>query len=177
MGFLADPLLHNRPPAEKPPPRPVLNDEPLFSSRRRPPHRSLSLPMETRSSPSMGELRTVAAERGLKYYRHLSKPELFSLLQRKEGGGGGAKAGAKVETDKPSGDSGKATATRASERLSRKTKRKAGDATQPVKKKKIRVVTNSQDPIMLTPLGPHTVPCAVWSQQGGVGRLRVVVTV
>jgi hypothetical protein len=43
--------------------------------------------METRSSPSMAELRVIAAERGLKYYMHLSKPELFDLLQRKEGGG------------------------------------------------------------------------------------------
>lgn len=43
--------------------------------------------METRSSPSMGQLRALAAERGLKYFRHLSKPELFALLNRKEGGG------------------------------------------------------------------------------------------
>lgn len=46
--------------------------------------------METRSSPSMRELRVIAHERGLKYYLHLSKPELFSLLQRKQGGGTGA---------------------------------------------------------------------------------------
>lgn len=45
--------------------------------------------METRSSPSMCELRAVAHERGLKYYLHLSKPELFALLQRKHGGGAG----------------------------------------------------------------------------------------
>lgn len=40
----------------------------------------------------MRELRVIAHERGLKYYLHLSKPELFSLLQRKQGGGTGASA-------------------------------------------------------------------------------------
>lgn len=38
----------------------------------------------------MRELRVIAHERGLKYYMHLSKPQLFSLLQRKQGGGTGA---------------------------------------------------------------------------------------
>uniref|UniRef100_K3WA07 Uncharacterized protein n=1 Tax=Globisporangium ultimum (strain ATCC 200006 / CBS 805.95 / DAOM BR144) TaxID=431595 RepID=K3WA07_GLOUD len=54
--------------------------------------------METRSSPSMRELRVIAHERGLKYYLHLSKPELFALLQSKQGGGAGVVIGTTATT-------------------------------------------------------------------------------
>lgn len=112
--------------------------------------------METRSSPSMGELRALAAERGLKYFRHLSKPELFALLNRKEGGGSAAaktmatgriaatvpheSASAHANVDKRSQNAGQADhdtatknqkactkATRSSERISKR-KRDASTA-------------------------------------------------
>lgn len=128
----------------------------------------------------MRELRAIAADRGLKYYLHLSKPELFSLLQRKEGGGGKAKPAAvsndqgKQSSARPSehpndvaadhGDrSAKAApsdpkATRSSERLSsKKIKRKADEERAAPAKKKAKVVANTLDPIMLAELGPHTV--------------------
>lgn len=140
--------------------------------------------METRSSPSMRELRAVAADRGLKYYLHLSKPELFSLLQRKEGGGGKTMAAVATTTaatasadqskqssarpgepakeaaaDRSSAVVADAKATRVSERLCcKKTKRKASDeGSSPENKKKAKVIANTLDPIMLTELGPHTV--------------------
>ncbi|GMF27958.1 unnamed protein product [Phytophthora fragariaefolia] len=112
----------------------------------------------------MRELRAVAHERGLKYYLHLSKPELFSLLQRKEGGGSSRAATALAEEVKDVKESSVRrveTATRASERLSsRKQKRKKRendkvDASRDAKKAK--VVINTLDPIMLTELGLHTV--------------------
>lgn len=119
--------------------------------------------METRSSPSMQELRVIAHERGLKYYMHLSKPELFSLLQRKEGGGSAAKLTptlgiAKEDTVKKCALTATATATRASERLSSYVKkRKAMDKAEvPRDIKKAKMVINTLDPIMLTELGPHT---------------------
>ncbi|TYZ58468.1 hypothetical protein PybrP1_007986 [[Pythium] brassicae (nom. inval.)] len=46
----------------------------------------------------MRELRAVAHDRGLKYYLHLSKPELFALLQHKHGGGSGATTTAATAT-------------------------------------------------------------------------------
>ncbi|EGZ27122.1 hypothetical protein PHYSODRAFT_467578 [Phytophthora sojae] len=122
--------------------------------------------METRSSPSMGELRAVAHERGLKYYMHLSKPELFSLLQRKEGGGS-SKPAAATPTEDAKEDAKEdvvrrveTAATRSSERLSsRQQKRKTREDDKldaPQDKKKAKVVINTLDPIMLTELGPHT---------------------
>ncbi|KAH7474072.1 hypothetical protein PRIC1_014386 [Phytophthora ramorum] len=110
--------------------------------------------METRSSPSMHELRSVAVERGLKYFLHLSKPELFSLLQRKEGGGRPQPASAKEDAVRRVEDA----PTRASERLY-KNKRKTREndrADAPRDKKKAKVVVNTLDPIMFTELGPHT---------------------
>ncbi|KAE8912481.1 hypothetical protein PF005_g7234 [Phytophthora fragariae] len=115
--------------------------------------------METRSSPSMRELRAIAHERGLKYYMHLSKPELFSLLQRKEGGGSSKPAAATPDA-KEDVVRRVETATRSSERLSRrKQKRKTREndkADAPRDKKKAKVVINTLDPIMLAELGPHT---------------------
>ncbi|KAL3669648.1 hypothetical protein V7S43_005032 [Phytophthora oleae] len=122
--------------------------------------------METRSSPSMQELRTIAHERGLKYYVHLSKPELFSLLQRKEGGGSSKKADAKedskedVKEDSVRHVESTPTATkRCSDRLSSQKKRKTREndtEDAPRDNKKAKVVMNTLDPIMLTELGPHT---------------------
>ncbi|KAG7386159.1 hypothetical protein PHYPSEUDO_000591 [Phytophthora pseudosyringae] len=123
--------------------------------------------METRSSPSVQELHAVAHERGLKYYLHLSKPELFSLLQRKEGGGSAKKPAAAEDAAKEdavrrveSAPTAPAAATRASERLSsRKKKRKTREndrAEAPHDRKKAKVVINTLDPIMLTALGQHT---------------------
>ncbi|KAF1329851.1 hypothetical protein FI667_g5562, partial [Globisporangium splendens] len=66
--------------------------------------------METRSSPSMRELRVIAHERGLKYYLHLSKPELFALLQSKQGGGAGVVSGT-TTTTVPSAPTSAATAS------------------------------------------------------------------
>ncbi|KAG7400694.1 hypothetical protein PHYBOEH_004741 [Phytophthora boehmeriae] len=120
--------------------------------------------METRSSPSMRELRAIAADRGLKYYLHLSKPELFSLLQRKEGGGV-LKAAASTAEDAKENDirlveSAPPPTKRTSERLSsRRNKRKSpesGKTEAPRDKKKAKVVINTLDPIMLAELGPHT---------------------
>ncbi|POM60906.1 hypothetical protein PHPALM_30175, partial [Phytophthora palmivora] len=120
--------------------------------------------METRSSPSMQELRAIAHERGLKYYLHLSKPELFSLLQRKEGGGSSKKAATAASDDAKEDatrrvESTPTLATRSSERLSsRKQKRKTreNDKTESPYDKKAKVVINTLDPIMFTELGPHT---------------------
>ncbi|ETI50827.1 hypothetical protein F441_05705 [Phytophthora nicotianae CJ01A1] len=123
--------------------------------------------METRSSPSMQELRAIAHERGLKYYMHLSKPELFSLLQRKEGGGSATKPAPPADATKEDvmrrverTPTATATATRTSERLSsRKKKRKTRESDKtksPRDNKKAKMVINTLDPIMLTELGPHT---------------------
>eukprot|EP00644_Phytophthora_capsici_P015937 jgi/Phyca11/509779/fgenesh2_kg.PHYCAscaffold_49_\ len=118
--------------------------------------------METRSSPSMQELRTVAHERGLKYYMHLSKPELFSLLQRKEGGGSSKKKADSNEDAKEDSvrhvESVPTANKRCSDRLSSQKKRKTPDDTAdaPSEKKKAKVVMNTLDPIMMTELGPHT---------------------
>ncbi|POM57758.1 Hypothetical protein PHPALM_37689 [Phytophthora palmivora] len=120
--------------------------------------------METRSSPSMQELRAIAHERGLKYYLHLSKPELFSLLQRKEGGGSSKKTATAASDDTKEDatrrvESTPTPATRSSERLSsRKQKRKTreNDKTESPHDKKAKVVINTLDPIMFTELGPHT---------------------
>ncbi|KAK1936700.1 hypothetical protein P3T76_010135 [Phytophthora citrophthora] len=119
--------------------------------------------MLTRSSPSMQELRTVAHERGLKYYMHLSKPELFSLLQRKEGGGSSKRtADAKEDVKEDSVrhvESIPTTTKRCSDRLSSQKKRKTPEddtADAPSDKKKAKVVMNTLDPIMMTELGPHT---------------------
>ncbi|KAF4320094.1 hypothetical protein BBO99_00005909 [Phytophthora kernoviae] len=112
----------------------------------------------------MRELRAIAAERGLKYYLHLSKPELFSLLQRKEGGGA-LKAATHAAEDTKENDirlveSAPTATKRTSERLSsRKNKRKSpesGKTEAPRDKKKAKVVINTLDPIMLAELGPHT---------------------
>ncbi|RLN50806.1 hypothetical protein BBJ29_002304 [Phytophthora kernoviae] len=112
----------------------------------------------------MRELRAIAAERGLKYYLHLSKPELFSLLQRKEGGGA-LKAATHAAKDTKENDirlveSAPTATKRTSERLSsRKNKRKSpesGKTEAPRDKKKAKVVINTLDPIMLAELGPHT---------------------
>ncbi|KAL7693633.1 hypothetical protein Plhal304r1_c003g0010341 [Plasmopara halstedii] len=121
-----------------------------------------NLNMETRLSPSMQELRNIARERGLKYYMHLSKPELFSLLQRKEGGGSATKLTVASETAKENtvrrnecALTVRTAATRVSERLiSYNKKRKAIDNADD--RKKAKVVINTLDPIMLTELGPHT---------------------
>lgn len=129
--------------------------------------------METRSSPSMRELRTVAHERGLKYYLHLSKPELFSLLQRKEGGGSSKPAEDAKEDGVRRVESASAPTTRSSERLSsRKKKRKTreNDKTEaPRDNKKAKVVINTLDPIMLAELGPHTVRADSEEKAGGGG--------
>ncbi|OWZ07488.1 hypothetical protein PHMEG_00020113 [Phytophthora megakarya] len=119
--------------------------------------------METRSSPSMQELRAIAHERSLKYYMHLSKPELFSLLQRKEGGGSSKKPAASEDVKEDvsrRSEGAPVAAMRSSERLSsRKQKRKAGENDKGETahdKKKVKVVINTLDPIMLTELGQHT---------------------
>ncbi|DBA03746.1 TPA: hypothetical protein N0F65_004163 [Lagenidium giganteum] len=115
--------------------------------------------METRSSPSMCELRAVAADRGLKYYMHLAKSDLHALLLRKNG----TTTGTKLDSLRASETAGKsrsqslAKAVRTSARLSER-KRKAEDGEMPRKKKgkAPEVTTNTLDPIMLTELGPHT---------------------
>ncbi|KAJ0403735.1 hypothetical protein P43SY_003040 [Pythium insidiosum] len=122
--------------------------------------------METRSSPSMTELRAVAADRGLKHFQHLSKPELFDLLQRRQGGGSSkvplrdASTGKHVDvrpceiaaTEKKAA----AKATRCSERLCAR-KRKAEEYDHDtVDRKRAKNVINVVDPIMLTELGHHT---------------------
>lgn len=61
----------------------------------------------------MRELRVIAHERGLKYYMHLSKPELFALLQRKQGGGTGAPLLTPATAATPSSSTTKATTTTA----------------------------------------------------------------
>lgn len=71
---------------------------PLPPQSRRPFIATIVDAMETRSSPSMRELRVIAHERGLKYYLHLSKPELFALLQRKQGGGAGVSSSTTTTT-------------------------------------------------------------------------------
>ncbi|CAH0473694.1 unnamed protein product [Peronospora belbahrii] len=117
--------------------------------------------METRSSPSMWELHAIAHERGLKYYMHLSKPDLFSLLQRKEGGGGLLKPVKDANKDTMRlTESSEATITRSSERLSllkKKRKTRENDKAEDMRdKKKAKMVINTLDPIMLAELGPHT---------------------
>lgn len=127
---------------------------PARSEKARPPRPSAPSAMETRSSPSMGELRAVAHERGLKYYMHLSKPELFSLLQRKEGGGS-SKPAAATPTEDAKEDAKEdvvrrveTAATRSSERLSsRQQKRKTREDDKldaPQDKKKAKVVINTR---------------------------------
>ncbi|GLE01635.1 hypothetical protein PINS_up010469 [Pythium insidiosum] len=123
--------------------------------------------METRSSPSMTELRAVAADRGLKHFQHLSKPELFDLLQRREGGGSStaplrdAASAGKVADVRPCEASTSAKkavvkATRCSERLCAR-KRKAEEYDHDtVDRKRAKNVINTVDPIMLTELGHHT---------------------
>jgi hypothetical protein len=133
--------------------------------------------METRSSPSMQELRDLAHERGLKYYMHLSKPELFSLLQRKEGGGSSKPATstvssspeAKTDAVRNAESTPEPAATRSSERLSfcqKKRKTRDDEAETPKDIKKAKVAINSLDPIMLTELGPHRV-----SEERGAGAV------
>ncbi|TMW60297.1 hypothetical protein Poli38472_000339 [Pythium oligandrum] len=131
--------------------------------------------METRSSWSMRELRAIAADRGLKYYRHLSKPELHALLHRKAGGalsagdgeqqhGEGKESSVREgevtttkETETTSTKEKKMKATRCSERISA-LKRKVEDDEEESERerKKAKKVINTLDPIMLTELGPHT---------------------
>ncbi|KAI9895426.1 hypothetical protein PsorP6_018750 [Peronosclerospora sorghi] len=115
--------------------------------------------METRSSPSMRKLRALAHERGLKYYMHLSKSKLYSLLQRNDGGA----ASKSVDEGKENVafvNCALATTTRASERLSwlkKKRKTREFDMTEARReRKKAKMVINTLDPIMLTALGPHT---------------------
>ncbi|CAH0487495.1 unnamed protein product [Peronospora farinosa] len=115
--------------------------------------------METRSCPSMWELRAIARERGLKYYMHLSKPQLFSLLQRKEGGGLFKPAEDAQEDAVRLIESAQVTTTRSSERLSclKKRKTRENDKAEALRnKKKAKIVINTIDPIMLAELGPHT---------------------
>uniref|UniRef100_M4C1R9 Uncharacterized protein n=1 Tax=Hyaloperonospora arabidopsidis (strain Emoy2) TaxID=559515 RepID=M4C1R9_HYAAE len=122
----------------------------------------------------MTELRALAHDRGLKYYLHLSKPELFSLLQRKEGGGGGSGDNAnaiykvsqsiedaKLDVAQIIASAVATSTTRSSERLSSLKKKRSTDveAEGAVQEKKVKTaaVVNTLDPIMLTELGPHTV--------------------
>ena len=143
--------------------------------------------METRSSPSMTELRALAHDRGLKYYLHLSKPELFSLLQRKEGGGGGSGDNAnviykvsqsiedaKLDVAQIIASAVATSSTRSSERLSSLKKKRSTDveAEGAVQEKKVKTaaVVNTLDPIMLTELGPHTV--RTWCLVEKIGPVR-----
>lgn len=122
--------------------------------------------METRSSPSMKELRAIAAERGLKYYLHLSKPELFSLLQRKEGGGSstqrldlniGNTCCSKKSFASSSINKQWMKGRRWSLRLSlKKHSLKIGESSRNCAKMRKRPI-NTVDPITLDELGPHTV--------------------
>lgn len=113
--------------------------------------------METRLSPSMGELHNIARKRGLKYYMHLSKPELFALLQRYEGLSKLTKD-AKEDVVQLTES---AMTMRCSERLSylkKKRKIRENDMAEVSRdKKKAKMIVNTIDPIMLVELGPHTV--------------------
>lgn len=120
--------------------------------------------METRSSPSMIDLRAIASERGLKYYLHLPKPELFALLQRKQGGN--VSTTLHVHPDQISSYAKKLLPVNSSKRcmkgmrhsarLSLKNRNDAKKKTEKGKRKQ-RIPMNDIDPIMLTELGPHTV--------------------
>lgn len=128
--------------------------------------------METRSSPSMKELRAIAAERGLKYYLHLSKPELFSLLQRKEGGGSSTKrldlnigntCCSKKSFASSSINKQWMKGRRWSLRLSlKKHSLKIGENSRNCAKMRKRPI-NTVDPITLDELGPHTVRFDIYS--------------
>lgn len=110
----------------------------------------------------------IAAERGLKHqnYIHLSKPELFDLLQRKEGGGASithhphSKEACARESEKVRDEClpSEAPVKRCSERISAlKRKADADESDSETKdKKRMKRVINTLDPIMLTELDPHT---------------------
>ncbi|RHY01381.1 hypothetical protein DYB37_000399 [Aphanomyces astaci] len=107
--------------------------------------------METRSCPSMNELRGVARVMGMKYFRHLSKLELHQALQRQlhqvE------RAQAKADLPKPKGKDAKGRGTRRFWWRKSKNKNKGNAATT---SSDVQVL-NTLDPIMLSELGPHTV--------------------
>jgi hypothetical protein len=100
----------------------------------------------------MTELRAIAAQKGLKFYLHLSKPELFLLLQRQDQL---PHTTASVQT--------KANVKRrrmmVTQKLCCNTNGKNDNSiTSEELCKKIRMrAINQVDPIMLTELGPHTV--------------------
>ncbi|RQM23605.1 hypothetical protein B5M09_003644 [Aphanomyces astaci] len=106
--------------------------------------------METRSCPSMNELRGVARVMGMKYFRHLSKLELHQALQRQlhqvE------RAQAKADLPKPKGKDAKGRGTRRFWWRKSKNKNKGNAATT---SSDVQVL-NTLDPIMLSELGPHT---------------------
>nr|CCA24129.1 conserved hypothetical protein [Albugo laibachii Nc14] len=127
-------------------------------------HCTLSFTMETRSSPSMKELRAIAADRGLKYYLHLSKPELFALLQRKEGGGSSA-----LRMDLNFGNTFCKKPLASNSMNTQWMKGRRWSLRLSLKKHSVKITENSQnrtklrkrpintvDPITLDELGPHT---------------------
>ncbi|ETW08604.1 hypothetical protein H310_01148 [Aphanomyces invadans] len=104
--------------------------------------------METRSCPSMNELRGIARVMGMKYFRHLSKLELHQALQRQLH----QVERAQARADSPK-SKGKDTKGRGTRRFWwRKSKKKKGNATGKAEPQML----NTLDPIMLTELGPHT---------------------
>ncbi|CAK4184983.1 unnamed protein product [Aphanomyces euteiches] len=102
--------------------------------------------METRSCPSMNELRGVARVMGMKYFRHLSKPELYQALQRQLHHAERAQARAEEPKSKGKGKKGQGI-RRFWWRKAKKQNKKAKEEAQ---------VVNTVDPIMFTELGPHT---------------------
>ncbi|TDH69218.1 hypothetical protein CCR75_004400 [Bremia lactucae] len=112
--------------------------------------------METRLSPSMQDLRILAHTRGLKYYQHLSKPELFSLLQRNESGGSTVRLVATATND-PVPTAQTSQTRRITTCCLRKRKARENDSMEDSRsRKKAKIVANTLDPILLTELGPYT---------------------